>query len=98
MELEHKKQEAEKMSDTKSERPRLEYLKYVFNNLELLLADKNGSRCVYCLGAPVITRQTQTCDQSTVLCPLCGIDAVVPASVCNMNLLRKWHADGFTVH
>ena len=56
------------------------YIDLATNNLQALLADKNGARCYHCLGAPTIKPDTETCDRSTVLCPLCTIDSVVPAS------------------
>ena len=50
------------------------------NNHALVLADPIGARCYHCLGKPKITVTTPTCDGSTVFCPLCRIDAIVPAS------------------
>ena len=50
------------------------------NNHAVVLADPIGARCYHCLGKPKITVATPTCDGSTVFCPLCRIDAIVPAS------------------
>ncbi|MAJ97002.1 MAG: hypothetical protein CMI56_00090 [Parcubacteria group bacterium] len=75
---------------------KLEYFKYATNNLDSIIADCNGARCVHCLQAPTILKNTKTCDVSTVICPLCGVDAVVPASVViNEAILLKWHNEGF---
>ena len=42
------------------------------------------------------TLSTSTTDISTVICPLCGIDAVVPQSIIQDNtILLKWHEMGF---
>lgn len=83
------------MTDTKKENIR-EYLKYATNNLEALLADERGSRCVFCLGSPAITKSTMTVDESTVICPLCDVDAVIPASLVDDEAqLLRWHEEGF---
>ena len=55
--------------------------KFATNNLSNILADQNGAYCYYCFGKPQITIKSSTCDKSTVICNLCGIDSVVPASV-----------------
>ena len=56
------------------------YVALATNNLQALLADESGSRCYHCLGRPVVGPDTETCDETTVLCPLCTVDSVVPAS------------------
>ena len=67
------------------------YIDFATNNLQTLLADKNGARCYHCLGAPTIKPDTETCDGSTVMCPLCTVDAVVPASaVADEATLHAW--------
>ena len=44
----------------------------------------------------IITNHTETTDESTVICPLCNIDAVVPCSVIpNKKTLKKWRKLGF---
>ena len=74
----------------------LPYIKYSTNNLQSILNDSNGARCVFCLGHPEINEYTSTTDESTVLCPICMIDAVVPASVVPNELtLQAWHYQGF---
>ena len=61
------------------------------NNLEALLRDKAGSRCYHCLGRPKITPQTSVLDSSTVICPCCGVDSVVPTSeVPDEPTLHAW--------
>ena len=36
-------------------------------------------------------------DESTVLCPICMVDAVVPASIVPNELtLQAWHIQGFS--
>ena len=77
---------------------RLGYISMATNNLNELLNDSKGARCVYCFGAPVISLVVgvHVVDESTVLCPLCGIDAVVPASrVPDEATMRRWHAEGW---
>ena len=75
---------------------KLEYLKFATNNLNEILNDIKGCRCVFCFGKPNITSETETCDESTVLCPLCGIDAVVPSSkIPNEETLKRWRNEGF---
>ena len=56
-------------------------IKFATNNLSKILADQNGAYCYYCFGKPQITIKSETCDKSTVICNLCGIDSVVPASI-----------------
>ena len=74
----------------------LPYMKYATNNLQEILNDKKGAICIYCLKKPLITKSTSTTDISTVICPLCGIDAVVPQSIIRDNtILLKWHEMGF---
>jgi hypothetical protein len=42
--------------------------------------------------------QTSTVHTSTVLCALCGCDAVVPTSVIpNSTTLAAWHTAGFQI-
>ena len=50
------------------------------NNLAAILADPKGARCYHCLGTPKITPESRTFEGLTVFCPLCFVDAVVPAS------------------
>ena len=67
------------------------YIDFATNNLQALLADKNGARCYHCLGAPMIKPDTETCDGTTVMCPLCTIDSVVPASaVADEATIHAW--------
>jgi|TARA_B100000212_G_C27282068_1_gene493531 hypothetical protein len=74
----------------------LPYMKYATNNLQEILNDEKGAICIYCLKKPLITKSTSTTDISTVICPLCGIDAVVPQSIIQDNtILLKWHEMGF---
>ena len=77
----------------------LPYTKYSYNNKRAVMKDPNGARCVYCLGSPFIHKNTKTvCGESTILCPLCGIDAVVPYSVIPSPVeetLEIWHTQGF---
>lgn len=64
-----------------------------------VLADPNGARCYQCLGKPIITKSTPTCDGSTLFCPLCRIDAVVPASQIPKPVektLQKWYRHWFS--
>ena len=56
-------------------------IKFATNNLSNILADKNGAYCYFCFGKPQITQESEICDNSTVICDLCGIDSVVPASI-----------------
>ena len=72
------------------------YIKLATNNLEKVLADPKGARCVYCFGSPHIKSDINIIDISTIICPDCNIDAVVPAScVPNEETLVKWHQFGF---
>ena len=74
----------------------LPYMKYATNNLQEILNDKKGAICIYCLKKPIITKSTSTTDISTVICPLCGIDSVVPLSIIQDNtILLNWHKLGF---
>ena len=74
----------------------MSYIRFATNNLESVLADKQGARCYFCLGHPNIDRFVETVDFSTILCPECGIDAVVPASVVpNDTTLKQWHDRSF---
>ena len=74
----------------------LPYMKLATNNLYNVMSDPLGARCVYCLGKPVITLATDVTDECTIICPLCGIDAVVPASrVQSEHVLKEWRRLGF---
>ena len=45
-----------------------------------------------------VAPQTETIDESTVICPDCGVDAVVPMSaVPDEDTLRRWHHDLITM-
>ena len=84
------------MSSFGSSSNKLEYLKFATHNLNDILNDKNGCQCVFCFKKPKITSETLLCDESTVLCPLCGIDAVVPSSkIPNFKTLKRWRQEGF---
>ena len=72
------------------------YIQHVTNNLCNILNDPNGARCIFCLQSPVITTHSKIVDVSTVVCPLCNVDAVVPASlVTSESLILQWHQQGF---
>ena len=74
----------------------LPYMPFATNNLNAILNDDKGARCVYCFGKPVIDNNVLLTDVSTVICPICGIDAVVPASQVNSEeTLKAWHRMGF---
>jgi hypothetical protein len=74
----------------------LGYAAHATNNLGAVVADPVGATCVCCLQHPAVTMQTYTVHTSTVLCELCGCDAVVPTSVIpNSTTLAAWHAAGF---
>ena len=84
--------------EQKQRRQATNYRPFATNNLQRILDDPNGARCVYCLGSPTVDQTTETCDNSTVLCPECYIDAVVPASSIPgipEETLRIWHHIGF---
>jgi hypothetical protein len=69
------------------------------NNLKAILNDKKGARCYYCFGSPSIGVEVATCDPpyyDTVVCPMCGVDAVLPASeIPDEATLHAWHYLGF---
>ena len=72
--------------------------KLATNNLAAILDDPKGACCYHCLERPIITQTTKTCDKTTVLCPLCGIDTVVPASFVPGPIngtLKQWHSYWF---
>ena len=76
----------------------LPYIPYATDNLNDNINDKEGSRCVHCLGKPKIDINTLTCDKSTVICPICGVDAVVPISKIpepKEQTLKSWNFQGF---
>ena len=78
----------------------ISYLPLATNNLQAVLQDNQGARCVYCLEAPTITEATPVTDFSTIICPLCTVDAVVPASSIPEPVegqLRDWHEQGFAI-
>lgn len=76
----------------------LEYMIYATNNKEMVMNDMIGATCIYCFKNPIIDNDTETCDISTIICPLCGIDAVVPTSVIpNRETLLEWHNKGFGI-
>lgn len=76
----------------------LPYMSLATNNLEAIRNDPKGARCVYCLGRPNCKAAVELTDDSTIICPDCGIDAVVPASkVPDEETLRHWHFLGFSI-
>ena len=90
--------EERQMQQVIEREPTLGYIKFATNNLQDILKDTNGCRCVYCLGKPNVTIDSDVCDKSTVICELCGIDAVVPISKIQEPIeetLAKWHEHGF---
>ena len=77
----------------------LPYAALVTDNLAELLRDPVGTVCLYCCQRPLITEDADVTDVSTALCPLCGVDALVPsAAIRDEATLRRWHAQGFSVH
>jgi hypothetical protein len=67
------------------------------NNLQLIMDDEQGARCIYCLGRPSVNKYTEVVDNSTVVCPECGVDAVIPASaVESEERLHAWRYLLFT--
>ena len=76
----------------------LPYMDLATNNYQEIISDCNGAYCVYCLQKPIITEDSiiEITDISTVICPLCNVDAIVPASkVENFKQLALWHELGF---
>lgn len=76
----------------------LPYITFATNNLNDVINDKDGARCVYCLGKPKIDINTLTCDKTTVICPICGVAAVVPISKIpepKEETLKFWNFKGF---
>jgi len=62
------------------------------NNLESVRNDPRGARCVHCFGRPDCNSHVNLTDDTTIICNLCGIDAVVPASqVPDEQTLLRWH-------
>ena len=49
-------------------------------NLHSVMQDSQGARCFSCAGWPHIDRCVEVLKDGTVICPDCGVDAVVPAS------------------
>lgn len=75
---------------------KLPYMLFATNNLLQVRKDPNGAYCVHCLRQPDCTVHLQLTDKTTILCPNCGVDAVVPASkVPNLKTLEHWHNLGF---
>jgi hypothetical protein len=67
------------------------------NNLQLIMDDERGARCIYCLSRPSVNKYTEVVDNSTVVCPECGVDAVIPASaVESEERLHAWRYLLFT--
>lgn len=70
----------------------LPYGSLATNNLHKVRKDPKGAWCVYCLTPPNCHVYLQLIDKTTILCPNCGIDAVVPASkVESFQTLQHWH-------
>ena len=60
-------------------------------NLQSVVQDAKGARCFFCLAFPTITRESDVLADGTILCPQCGVDAVVPASeVQSEGELHAW--------
>jgi hypothetical protein len=86
-------------------RKKLEYMKYATNNIQAVC--KNGGVCVYCKTVfPTNTKyETPIRGESTVLCPKCDVDAVVPIDILPaqgteeyIKKLDEWHNSGFGKH
>ena len=53
---------------------------FSLRNLHSVIQDSQGARCFSCAGWPHIDRSVEVLKDGTVICPICGVDAVVPAS------------------
>tara|TARA_B100000214_G_scaffold374735_1_gene358433 strand:- start:1235 stop:1561 length:327 start_codon:yes stop_codon:yes gene_type:complete len=61
------------------------------NNLDAVRNDMKGARCIHCLGYPNCYSNVLLKDTSTIICPKCGVDAVIPASFLpDEETLYKW--------
>lgn len=80
----------------------LDYMPYVTGNMPAVLQSTNCS-CCYCLRTYPASEVTKWCREKkgkkTALCPMCGIDAVVPDHLmqCDLTQLRMWHIQGWGV-
>ena len=60
-------------------------------NLLRVCQDSQGARCFSCAGWPHVDRNVEILNDGTVICPDCGVDAVVPASkVLSEAELHAW--------
>jgi len=78
----------------------LPYLPLVTNNKNSL---RKGSRCIFCFSdVPFVSIKEWIDNDDTAICPLCGIDAVVPLSKLPTDksmadsILIKWKKMGFS--
>lgn len=80
----------------------LDYMPYVTGNQNAVLQSTNCS-CCYCLRTFPASLVTKWCREKkgkkTAICPMCGIDAVVPDHLiqCDLTQLRMWHIQGWGV-
>ena len=75
----------------------MSYLKYATYNRRYIIKSELCS-CVSCLKTYKSTKVVEYVDNnSTALCPICGIDAVVPHSlfVPSKEQLSMWNKEGF---
>lgn len=72
----------------------LSYMNKATNNQEAIVKT-HGFHCIYCFGNGHDTDIISWTDESTVICPHCGIDACVPKTDFNKKLLSTWRQQGF---
>ena len=70
-----------------------DYMPRATNNLDKL--GPHGWLCIYCFANGVQHDIKDTCDESTAICPRCGIDSCVPATAFNKKSLPEWRLWGF---
>ena len=59
-------------------------------SINFVLNDEKGARCIYCFGYPSVNIDTITTCDNIVVCPICGIDAIIPASYIVSEYQLKW--------
>lgn len=81
----------------------MEYLNYCTSNKKEIKKSKSCG-CVYCLNVFDSKKVVKYCHEKdgslTALCPICGIDSVIPNHTIKFSTkdLEKWHEAGFGTH
>ena len=73
----------------------LEKLQQCMKNNYELLRSAGKAECVHCSHKFNVKERLETTDESTVICPNCGVDSVLP--ILTPKLMKKLNKDLFSI-